>query len=247
MKKMSVFFVMVVCTMTFFLTGCNQVSKTSDKSLSPADSVLLAKINEFAVVKLTTDLSKLTEKERQMIPLLIEVAKIVDGLYWMQTLGDKQPFLDTIQDTLQKKFAMINYGPWERLSGNKPFIPGFGEKPAGANYYPKDMTKEEFEKWNDKNKCSLYTIIRRNNDGTLQNIWYHEEYKYQIEKAVYLLRESAKIAEDPGLKKYLELRAEAFLTDDYFASDMAWMDMKTNTIDFVVGPIENYEDQLFGI
>ncbi len=246
MKKMAALFVMVVLTMTFFLTGCNQVNKTTEKSLSPADSVLLSKINEFANVKLTTDVSKLTEKERRMIPLLIEVANIVDGLYWMQTLGDRQPFLDTIQDTLLKKFAMINYGPWERLNGNKPFIPGFGEKPAGANYYPKDMTKEEFEKWNDKNKSSQYTLIRRNNDGSLQSIWYHEEYKYHIEKAVYLLREAAKLAEDPGLKKYLELRAGAFLTDDYFASDMAWMDMKTNTLDFVVGPIENYEDQLFG-
>jgi hypothetical protein len=246
MRKILVLIVMVGFTVTSLMTGCNQPTRTTEQALSPADSTLLAKINEFAVVKLTTDVSKLTENERKMIPLLIEVAGIVDGLYWLQTLGDKQPFMDTIPDTLLKKFAEINYGPWERLNGNKPFIPGFGEKPAGANYYPKDMTKEEFEKWNDKNKTSLYTVIRRNPDGSLKSVWYHEEYKYQIEKAATLLQDAAKLAEDPGLKNYLELRAKAFLTDDYFASDMAWMDMKSNTLDFVVGPIENYEDGLFG-
>ncbi|MDD4553671.1 MAG: Zn-dependent hydrolase [Bacteroidales bacterium] len=230
--------------LTLFVAGCQP--KSEKTALSPQDSLMLAKVNDFAVVTLTTDLGKLTEKEKQMIPLLIEVADIIDNLYWLQTLGDKTAFLDSIKDTITRQFAEINYGPWERLNGNKPFVEGYGEKPAGANFYPADMTKEEFEKWNDPNKTSQYTLILRADDRSLKAVWYHEAYKDQITRAADLLNKAAGFAEDAGLKKYLELRAEAFLTDDYFASDMAWMDMKTNTIDFVIGPIENYEDELFG-
>jgi hypothetical protein len=227
------------------LYGCNR-GENKQVALSHEDSLMKAKISEFAVVKLTTDLSKLTEKEKQMLPKLIEVAKIIDGLYWEQTIGDKDKFLAGISDSLVRAFAEINYGPWERLNGNKPFMEGYGEKPAGANFYPSDMTKEEFEAWKDADKTSQYTLIRRNEDKTLKSVWYHDAYKPQIEKAAALLDEAAKLAEDPGLKKYLELRSKALLTDDYFESDMAWMEMKTNTIDFVIGPIENYEDELFG-
>jgi len=235
---------MMMILLTLFVAGCQP--KSEKTALSPQDSLMLAKVNDFAVVTLTTDLGKLTEKEKQMIPLLIEVADIIDNLYWFQTLGDKTAFLDSIKDTITRQFAEINYGPWERLNGNKPFVEGYGEKPAGANFYPADMTKEEFEKWNDPNKTSQYTLIRRADDRSLKAVWYHEAYKDQITRAADLLKKAAGFAEDAGLKKYLELRAEAFLTDDYFASDMAWMDMKTNTIDFVIGPIENYEDELFG-
>jgi len=236
--------IMMMILLTLFVAGCQP--KSEKTALSPQDSLMLAKVNDFAVVTLTTDLGKLTEKEKQMILLLIEVADIIDNLYWFQTLGDKTAFLDSIKDTITRQFAEINYGPWERLNGNKPFVEGYGEKPAGANFYPADMTKEEFEKWNDPNKTSQYTLIRRADDRSLKAVWYHEAYKDQITRAADLLKKAAGFAEDAGLKKYLELRAEAFLTDDYFASDMAWMDMKTNTIDFVIGPIENYEDELFG-
>ncbi|MCX6287284.1 MAG: Zn-dependent hydrolase [Bacteroidetes bacterium] len=225
-------------------SGCGM--KNSKSSMNPQDSLIQAKINEFAVVKLTTDLNTLTAKEKEIIPLLIEAAEIIDGIYWKQTIGDKKAFMDTVKDSLVRQFARINYGPWERLNGNKPFITGFGEKPAGANFYPKDMTKEEFEKCKDPNKASLYTIIRRGSDNTLKSIWYHEAYKEETEKAASLLAKASALAEDPGLKKYLELRSKALLTDDYLISDMAWMDMKTNTIDVVIGPIENYEDELFG-
>ncbi|MEI6433642.1 MAG: Zn-dependent hydrolase [Bacteroidota bacterium] len=245
LKKMTMMLFLAASFILAF-TGCHRQPGSKVTALSSEDSLLKVKISEYVSVKLTTDLSKLSEKEKQMIPLLIEVAGIVDGLYWEQTLGDKKAFLDTIQDSLMRQFAEINYGPWERLNGNKPFIPGFGEKPAGALFYPSDMTKEEFEKCNDKNKTSQYTLIRRNDDKSLKAVWYHEAYREKITRASELLKKAAMLAEDPGLKKYLELRAEAFLTDDYFASDMAWMEMKNNTIDFVIGPIENYDDELFG-
>ncbi len=235
----------VIVTMSILtLSSCQ--SGTQKNAVSAQDSLMLAKVNEFALVKLTTDLTKLTEKEKQMIPLLIEASDLVDLIYWEQTIGEKEQFLSSIGDSLTRRFAEINYGPWERLNGNKPFVEGYGDKPAGANFYPADMTKEEFGQWNDKNKTSLYTIIQRNDDKSLKSVWYHEAYRERITKAAELLRQASVLAEDPGLKKYLELRAEAFLTDDYFKSDMAWMDMKTNTLDVVIGPIENYEDELFG-
>jgi hypothetical protein len=244
MKKIAFIFTGFILVFLVF-SGCNQ-QKDKTAKLSPQDSLMQAKINEMVVVKLTTDLTKLTEKEKQMIPLLIDAAKIMDYLFWEQTLGDKEKFLGSIKDSLVRRFAEINYGPWERLNGNKPFVDGYGGKPAGANFYPKDMTKEEFEKWNNKDKTSQYSIIRRNDDKSLKNIMFHVAYADQLEKASALLEKAAELAEDPGLKRYLQLRADALEDDNFFASDMAWMDMKNNTIDFVVGPIENYEDELFG-
>lgn len=230
-----------------FTSSCKQKpGNSSSTNDTTTMSEMQKKVNEYAVVKLTTDLSKLTEKEKQMIPVLLEVAQIMDDIFWEQTWGDKHALLDTIKDPYAKQFVEINYGPWDRLDENKPFIAGIGEKPKGANFYPADMTKEEFEKWNDKNKSSQYTVVVRNADKSLKSVWYHEIYAEKIKKASDLLLKASDLAEDAGLKKYLTLRAKALLTDNYFESDMAWMDMKTNTLDIVAGPIENYEDELFG-
>lgn len=204
------------------------------------------KAESFAPFKLTTDVSVLTEKEKQMLPLLFKAAKIMDDLFWMEAYGDKNEILAKANSDAAKKFVAINYGPWERLNDNAPFMEGVGTKPAGAGFYPLDMTKEEFETWNEPTKNSLYTVIRRDQNGKLVSVPYHQAFKPQIDEAVGYIRQAAELAEDPGLKKYLELRADALLSDDYYASDVAWMEMKTNTIDFVVGPIESYEDQLFG-
>ena len=228
------------------VTACNPKSKPAVVTNGDSTNYMKEKLAQFATVKLTTDLTKLSEKEKQLLPVLIDIAQIMDDLYWMQTIGEKKSFLDTIKDADLKQFALINYGPWERLGDNKSFMPAFGEKPKGANFYPKDMSKEEFDQFKDKNKTNQYTLIQRNEDKSLKVVWFHDAYKDLLTKASGLLVKAAELAEDPGLKKYFELRSKALLTDDYFASDMAWMDMKTNGIDFVVGPIENYEDELFG-
>lgn len=228
-------------------SSCKQKTGTDNAAVDTTNmSPMQKKVNEYAVVKLTTDLSKLTEKEKQMIPILIEVAQVMDDIFWLQTWGDKNALLDTIKDPYTKQFAAINYGPWDRLDENKPFVAGIGEKPKGANFYPADMTKEEFENWKDPNKASQYTLVVRNADKSLKSVWYHDAYADKIKKASDLLLKAADLAEDAGLKKYLILRSKALLTDEYFESDMAWMDMKTNTLDLVAGPIENYEDELFG-
>ena len=225
----------------------NTGTVTGQEPLAPSDASLVAqRLATYAPFRLTSDISHLSVKEKQILALLFDVAGIMDELFWLQAMGPKEPFLARLQDESAKKFALINYGPWDRLGDNKSFITGIGEKPAGANFYPTDMTKEEFEAYNDPNKSSLYTLIRRNEDGSLRTVWYHEAYREQLGMASELMKQAAALAEDPGLKKYLELRSDALMTSDYQPSDFAWMDMRTSNIDFVVGPIENYEDALFG-
>ena len=243
MKK--VIILMLVATLAF---SCNTTTKkeTSQEDNMNSNEDIKQKAEEFASFKLTTDLNVLTAKERQMLPLLFEAADLMEEIYWHEAFGDKTELLDKDWDEYTRKFIKINYGPWERLNANKPFLPGYGEKPAGANFYPVNMTKEEFEAWDDPDKTSLYTLIRRDEEGSLKSVPYHIAFKEQIEKAADLLLQAAEFAEDAGLKNYLEKRAEALLTDDYYDSDVAWMEMKNNTIEFIVGPIENYEDQLYG-
>lgn len=225
-----------------FFAGCG---KNGNENQAEKKSEMQVKVEEFAPVDLTTDLSKLTPKEKELVGIFLDIAKIMDDLFWQQSYGNKAD-MDTIKDEYVKQFAMINYGPWERLNDMKPFVSGFGKKPLGAGFYPKDMTKEEFDALKDKNKNSLYTVLRRDQEGKLIVKWYREEYKEQIQNVCALLDKAIALAEDAGLKNYLKERKKAFETDDYFASDMAWMDMKNSKLDFVVGPIENYEDRLFG-
>jgi hypothetical protein len=200
----------------------------------------------YTSFKLTSDLSELSENQRKMIPILIEAANIMDGLFWQQSYGDKDELLSKNMDDKLREFIKINYGPWDRLDGNKSFVEGIDDKSPQANMYPADITKEEFEAANLANGKSLYTLIRRDEAGKLIAIPYHEVFKPELTKASALLLEAAALAEDAGFKNYLELRSKALLTSEYFESDMAWMNMTNNPIDFVVGPIENYEDQLFG-
>lgn len=225
------------------LMSCGGGDQNSTES-TPVNP-MQTKLEDYKKVKLTTDLSQLSASEKQMIPKLIEAAKVMDELFWFEALGDKKAFLDTISDDYTRQFAQINYGPWDRLDDNNAFIAGVGSKPLGANFYPQDMTKAEFEAANLPDKESLYTFIRRDEKGALISIPYHEMFAEQVKKVADLLLECASFAEDTGLKNYLTLRAEALLTDNYQPSDMAWMDMKTNGIDLVIGPIENYEDQLY--
>jgi hypothetical protein len=207
-------------------------------------SEMQKKVEEFAFVDLNAPelIVKLSEKEKQLIPIFIQVAEIMDQLFWKQTFGDKTLF-DTITDPFMKDFVVINYGPWERLDNNKPFVPGFGKKPDVCQYYPFDITLEEYIAFTDTNKGSLYTAIRRNEDGSLKTVWYKDEYREELSKVCVFLEQAIDITEDHGMKNYLIERIKAFQTDNYFASDMAWMDMKDSKLDFIAGPIENYDDK----
>ncbi len=228
--------------------------KSKDESRKPIKQVTVEEttsemqknLNKYVTVKLTSDLSLLTENERKMLPLLISAADKMNDLFWYESHGDKEGLLNSIEDKDTKEFVIINYGPWDRLNGNKSFIEGISDKPLGANFYPKDMTKEEFESSEFEHKGSLYTFVRRDENGNLYAIPYHKQFEKEVKEVSDLLLEASKLADNAGLKKYLELRSQALLNDEYQASDLAWMDMKTNTLDIVIGPIETYEDHIYG-
>jgi hypothetical protein len=201
---------------------------------------------DYATVKLTADLSSFDAKQKQMIALLVQAANSMNALYWKQAWGDKDALLAKIDDPATREFAQINYGPWDRLDNDQPFVAGVGSRPAGAQFYPADMSKAEFEQSPLKDKTGLYTLLRRDAQGQLITVPYHQAYKAELDKTAGLLRDAAKLAKDAGFRKYLDMRADALQNDDYQPSDFAWMDMKSNPVDIVIGPIETYEDQLFG-
>lgn len=250
MKLKSLLFLLLA---VFFMLSCNSGATDSEQAAADtaeksADSVEVIEPNpdKYVPFRLTADVNALDDNYKQMIPILIEASKIMDTLFWFEAYGEREKFLADVTDERIKRHFNINYGPWDRLENNKPFVEGVGPKPAGANFYPKDMTKEEFEAAELEDKTSLYTFLRRSGQGVLETVPYHEMFSGQVKRASALLKQAAELSADEGLKKYLELRAEALLDDEYQASDMAWMDMKTNPLDVVIGPIETYEDQLYG-
>lgn len=217
----------------------------TDAAAQPANDIA-AKVAAYAEVPLTADLSTLAEGDRQAIRLLLQAGEIMDALFWKQTWGDKDALLSGISDPATRRFAEINYGPWDRLDNDAPFVEGIGPRPPGARFYPEDMTKEEFAAADLPGKDGLYTLIRRDEAGKLTVVPYHVEYAAELGQAADLLRQAADVATDESFRNYLRLRADALLSGDYQASDMAWMDMKSSPIDVVIGPIESYQDALFG-
>ncbi|MBN1441122.1 MAG: Zn-dependent hydrolase [Planctomycetes bacterium] len=210
------------------------------------------RIAQYTTVRLSADLASLTPAERRMIPLLVKAGEEMDAIFWKQAGVSSKEYLAGFADPDLRRCVEINYGPWDRLRGNEPFVRGVGVKPLGAGFYPADMTRDEFEAHlaehpeDAESFRSLYTVIRRDGAGRLVAVPYHVEYASEMQRAAELLEQAAGLAEDAGLKRYLELRARALVTSDYRPSDLAWMDMKTNRIDVVIGPIETYEDRLFG-
>jgi len=235
----------LIFTILILFNSCKKENK-QEVTKDTTQTEMQKNLSKYVSVKLTSDLSRVSENERKMIPILIKAAEKMNGLFWYEAYGDKSELLNTIDDEDTKKFIEINYGPWDRLNGNISFVDGIGDKPAGANFYPKDMTKEEFAAADIENKSSIYNFVRRDGNGKLYSIPYHKQFENEVMEVSELLLEASKLADDEGLKTYLELRAQALLDDEYQESDLAWMDMKTNTIDIVIGPIETYEDQLFG-
>lgn len=227
------------------LFSCQSQKNNMEKVVVGELTVDSTRLGIYAPFELTTDISKLSETQKKMLPLLINAAKIMDTLFWFQAYGEPVPFLHVIESEKVREFARVNYGPWDRLANNEPFLSAFSSKPAGARFYPADMTKEEFEASNVEGKDDPYTLVRRNDEGELTAIPYHEAYKPYLERASGFLRKAAAISENESLQRYLNLRAEALLTDQFTQSDKAWLDLENNTLDIIIGPIENYEDHLY--
>ena len=213
---------------------------------TPVEAEKPSRFDIYTEVGLTTDLSHLSDNQKQMIGLLIDAAKITDDIFWQQVWGDKDELLNSIDDPKMKRFAFYNYGPWDRLAADQSFIESHGPRPKGARFYPEDMSKTEFEAWQQEGKDEQYSIVQRDADGGLVLVPYSIAFESQINEIADLLVRASALADDQEFATYLKMRATALKTDDYQASDMAWMDMKNNPIELVIGPIETYQDALYG-
>jgi len=244
--------VLLILSVGLFAGSCGQASSGEEAGTgqsgkkSSGETTIDQRLEKYVPVRLTADLEGLSDQQKELVRTLIEAGKIMDELFWVEAYGDKEALMERLPDDRFRRFAKINYGPWDRLAGNEPFVEGIGSKPAGANFYPADMSKEEFEAAELPDKASLYTFLRRDDEGDLMTVPYHEMFAEEVRQASGLLKKAAGLTENDAFRRYLEMRAQALLDDQYQASDFAWMDMKDNPIDLVYGPIETYEDQLFG-
>jgi hypothetical protein len=247
----------VILSLTVIM-GLITTTLTTQKPDSGGDPELAKKIARFAPTTLTADVSKLSPKDREALEKIIEAAKWLDPLFRIQVWSgnqelEKKLLADKTAASRQRlHYFLINDGPWSRLDNNEPFIEGVPkEQPAGANYYPEDMTKDEFNSWlatlseADKQKATgFFHLIRRGSDRKLAIVPYSQAYKEYLEPAARLLREAAALTTNATLKNFLTKRAAAFGSDDYYDSDVAWMDLDS-PIDVTIGPYETYEDELF--
>lgn len=247
--------VSIFLVMVFTIPGISQKPKTK---AAAGDPVLAKKIARFSPTVLTADTSKLSAGDRKALAKIIAAAKLLDPLFLQQVWDGNEPLKEKLEadKTAAGKqrlhYFLINDGPWSRLDSNEPFLEGVPhEKPARANYYPEDMSKDEFNSWvaglseADKHKATgFFWLIRRGSDGKLMTVPYSEAYAKFLEPAAKLLNEAATLTTNASLKRYLTTRAAAFASDDYYESDVAWMDLDA-PIDLTIGPYETYEDELF--
>jgi len=245
---------LVACLAGLALAACQRQAAEAPASTTPAakaapatTSYAAAHAGDYATVPLKADLSTLDDEGKRMLARLVQAAEVTNDLYWQQSWsGDRAALLAKAPDDATRDLITADFGPWDRLNEDTPMLPGVGPRPAGATFYPADMTKDEFAKADLKDKTSWYTLLRRDASGKLITVPYHEAYKADLARAAALLRDAASHSADKTFAQYLTMRANALLSDDFRPSDLAWMDMKTNPVDIVIGPIETYEDQLFG-
>ena len=249
--KVKTSILLAAVTMLFIFTNC----KKNESPQNSEQEKMQKKISQFVEVEVKYDESILDNNQKIIVKKLYEASKIIDDIFLEQVYSKNFEIRKELMastnpvDKLKLKYFEIMFGPFDRLDHNTPFY-GTEKKPLGANFYPADMTKEEFEKWvaahpeNAKELTSEFTVIKRENNNLIA-VPYSVEYKTQLEKAAKLLEEAAGYADNKTLKNYLLTRAKAFLTNDYYESDVAWMDLKNHVIEVVIGPYEVYEDEMF--
>lgn len=250
MKKYS-----LIVALTFvFLSAHAQKGKSVKPTNSPKEAVkdypIAANLASYKSLPLKADISTLSEIEQQTLRHLIDAAKVADEIFWLQTWGDKNALLTDLknENLTLRKFILLNYGPWDRLNNNAPFVQGEGEKPKGANFYPKDITQEEFEKWTSTDKNNPYTIVQRDAAKNLVAIPYHVAYEEKIREMVKHLSAASNAIrnEDERFANFLIERCNALLQSNYNRSDIQWLGLLNNKLDIIIGPIENYEDEFQG-
>ncbi|MBO6168745.1 MAG: hypothetical protein J6O51_02110 [Bacteroidales bacterium] len=231
---------MRINTVLLLLAGLCAVSCAQER----ADVGRLVK-NYAQVTIPAPDLTGITDNGKEVLRLYRKAADEVDKIYWQQYFGDGDAFLGALEDPSEILYAEINYGPWDRIDG-KPFLPGYGNKPAGACFYPADMTSEEFRLWDNPLKNSPYTLVRRTEDGKLKTVWYHEAYAEHIGKIEEYLTRAADVTIKESVRHYLLQMIEGLKTDDYYNSYKAWLEMNDSKMDLVIGPIEAVDDAING-
>jgi len=239
--------------MVIIALGCTEKQKNQNDSEDI--TMLKEKIDRFVPTELKYDSSNLDDREKVVVEKLYRAAIIMDEIFLEQVYSKNDEIKASLMKentevaNLQLELFNMMFGPFDRLEHDSPFIDTL-KKPIGANFYPEDMTKEEFENWiknnpnDEKAFTSEFTVIRRQN-GKLVSIPFSEYWKDKLTEAAKLLKEAADYADNPSLKKYLNSRADAFLSNDYYQSDMDWMDLKDQKIEIVIGPYEVYEDGMF--
>jgi hypothetical protein len=252
MHRISFFFIVVALTAMAF------AQKNSSRSF-PDTAELNRMAARFAPTPLHVDTAALSAGDKKALVKLIEAAHVVNPLFMQQLWsGNLALYRKLEQDwsplgQARLHYFWINKGPWSEIDEHKAFLPGVpAKKPAGANFYPEDMSKEEFEEWaktlsaaEKEQAVGFFTVVRRGAGKKLKLAPYSEEYKTDLDRAGKLLREAAALTDNATLKKFLATRADAFATNDYFESDMAWMDLDA-PLDITFGPYETYNDELFG-
>ena len=253
-NRLAVFVTATALVMNVF---ASQRKKATQGSSSEATS-MSKKVRRFAPTPLTANITKLSPGDRKALQKIIAAAKYYDALYLRQIWSGNEALLKklaagkSLLGRLRLHYFMINKGPWSQLDDNEPFIEGVPRRPPQADFYPADITKDEFNAWlntltpDEKEKATGYFYtIRRDSNGKLKTVPYSEEYREFLDPAARLLREAAALTSNRTLKDFLNKRAAAFASNDYYDSDVAWMDLDAS-IDVTIGPYETYEDELFG-
>lgn len=210
------------------------------------------KLKNYKPIEIFCDLKNLSPWEINVLKEIKKIETIIDELFLIQVHKKNLEWLSLIEDPYLKEYFFINFGPWDRLDGNKPFW-GNLEKPKGASFYPEDLKKEEFENYiknlpeeEKKAFLSFFTVITRE-DGKLKPVPYSEYYKKYLQELSLILNKVSEYSESPSLKKFLKSRAESFLTNDYFQSDIDWIEVKDTNLEITIGPYETYEDEFMGL
>jgi hypothetical protein len=241
-----------VVAILVLIGGCKKSDMETKKP-----SEIEAKIKRFTPVEITSDISKLSDGDRKALAKLFEATKIMDKLYTRQVWSGNEALRQKLEADASTeghsrlRYFNLNMSPWSGVDHNEAFVDGVPKRPAVANYYPEDMTKEEFNAWVEKlpdaekaKATGFFYTVRREADRNLKPVPYNEEYRELLEPAARLLREAAELTTNAGLKSFLTKRADAFLSNDYYASDVAWMDLDS-PIEPTIGPYEVYMDDMF--
>lgn len=250
MNKLLIALALLLC----FVLSCK---KQQEESVAKMD--LKNKIDRFAPTELSADLSCLSRDDKIVLDKIVQSAELMDHIYLHQVWNGNYDLLEKLQKNTSEEgklrylYFLMNMGPWSQVDNNEAFVDGVPKvKPLGANFYPADLTRDEFENWvknlpvSEKEKAKgFFYVIRRDSKGNLITVPYSNEYRRWLEPASKLLNEAAEVTTNKSLKKYLKLRAKAFLSNDYYESDVAWLELDS-PIEVVIGPYETYTDELFG-